>query len=117
NKHVDFTNVPKRGKLYDWKNSIGLICRFTYDDISGELEIIDYKNRFITIKYKDKIDTIGITSFTNCSIGNILGIKTKDFKIEIGDNFKSDKRDLTIIDREYRISKDKRIWKWYKYRC
>lgn len=44
------------------------------------------------------------------------------FKIEIGQIFKNEKRDITIIDREYKIrygkvNSRKRSEKWYKYHC
>lgn len=45
----------------------------------------------------------------------------KEFKIGIGTNLKNERRDMTIISREYRhkIRKDGRIenQKWYKYVC
>ena len=42
-----------------------------------------------------------------------MGIKTSDFKIEIGTRFKDAKRDITIIDRKYIQGKGK----YYKYKC
>lgn len=48
-------------------------------------------------------------------------VKKAKFRIEIGTNIKDDKRDLTIIDREYRTrirkSGYKDNLKWYKYIC
>jgi len=35
----------------------------------------------------------------------VLGIKSGDFKYEIGQSFKDDKRYMIIIDREYRDRK------------
>ena len=41
-------NLPKRQgrnrKEIDWKNTIGYKVKFVYDDIEGEVEIIDYEN-------------------------------------------------------------------------
>ena len=47
---------------------------------------------------------------------------TREFKCEIGDNLKDEKRDITIIGREYRQrihtnGKYVKNEKWYKYRC
>lgn len=117
NKQIDLSNIPTRGKLKDWKNSIGCKCSFIYEDISGEIEIIYYTYKKITIKYNDRTDTILTDSLISCSIGNLLGIRTNDFKIEIGTNFKDDKRDITIIDREYRTDTKGVKRKWYKYKC
>jgi hypothetical protein len=45
-------------------------------------------------------------------------MRTKDFKIEIGTTFKDDKRDITIINREYRECKSNgQSLKYYKYKC
>lgn len=41
----------------------------------------------------------------------------EDFKFNIGDKFKDDKKDLIIIDREYRTTKKNHNEKWYKYKC
>ena len=47
---------------------------------------------------------------------------TRGFKCEIGDNLKDEKRDITIIGREYRQrihtnGKYVKNEKWYKYKC
>ena len=77
NKQIDLSSIPKRGKLYDWKNSIGVKCNFTYNDISGEIEIVDYTYKYVTIKYKDKTDKFTTDSFVRCSLGKVLGVILK----------------------------------------
>ena len=42
-KWIDLSDLPRKGKSIDWKNSIGYKCKFKYDDIKGEVEIVDYK--------------------------------------------------------------------------
>ena len=118
NCSMDLSTIPKRGKSYDWKNSIDCKCRFVYEDINGEVEIVEYNNtRHITIKYKDKIKEIAMSSFLNGMIGGLLNVRTTDFKINIGTDFIGDKRNITIIDREYRSDKSGKSLKWYKYKC
>ena len=50
-----------KGKI-DWKSNIGKKLYFEYDDISGHIEILDYKRQnssgHITIKYQDNINKI-----------------------------------------------------------
>jgi len=41
-KKIFLDILPKNNKRIDWKNSIGYKVRFIYDDIEGEVEIIDY---------------------------------------------------------------------------
>ena len=123
-KKIFLDNLPKKihckKECIDWMNSIGYKVRFIYDDIEGEIEIIEYKkcrHPKIKIKYNNKYDIITIESFKNIKLGKILNKVTKDFKIEIGQTFKDDERDLTIIDREYRENKNRINEKWYKYHC
>ena len=115
-------NLPKKTykgkKCIDWENSIGYKIKFIYDSIEGELELLNYihnnnNNPKISIKYNNKIFDIQTDNFKKCQIGRIIGNKTSEFKIEIGQIFKDEKRDLTIIDRKYIKGKGK----YYKYKC
>lgn len=111
----------KEGSI-NWKLNIGSVVKFIYDDIEGEVTIINYNRDYLDkgyldIIYLDKdIFNLYAGSFLECKIGKLLGKKTKDFKIEIGAKFKDDKRNFTIIDREYRQT-TKENEKWYKYKC
>ena len=111
----------KGRKCIDWKNSIGYKVHFIYDDIEGDLEIIDYiksnKKSKIEIKYKNKLCIINSNHLKECKIGTLLNKKTSNFKIEIGQVIKDDKRDITIIDREYRKNNKNCNLKYYKYYC
>jgi len=126
NKKVFLEDLPRRGKLIslvDWKKCIGCKVKFIYDDINGEIEIVDYKSKGnrLYIKYLDKeIWELMTTQFKVCGFGKLLGKKTTKFKIEIGKIFKDNKRDLIITDREHRehrIGKNNYNQKWYKYTC
>lgn len=126
-KRIDLSNVPKttlkctknKKFKYDWKNSIGCKVNFIYDNIKGEIKIINYiiKKHELTILYLDKEYKINTPDLIKCNLGRILGKITSDFKIEIGKIFKDNKRDIIIIDREYRKHKNNHILKYYKYHC
>jgi hypothetical protein len=103
----------------NWKKSIDYNVKGVYDNINFEVKIISYKMPYIFIKYLNnppfKITT---SAFIKCHLGKLLGIYTSDFKVNIDTTFKSERRDLIIIDREYR----KRCntygnKKYYKYHC
>ena len=115
-KKIFLNNLPKRGNgnSIDWVNSIGYSIEFIYKDIDGIFIIKEYnpKTKKITLLYDNNIYKVDRHILTGCNLGGILKLKTKDFKIEIGQTFKDDKRDLTIIDREYRGR-----YKYYKYKC
>ncbi|HCL4447248.1 TPA: hypothetical protein N2D16_002853 [Clostridium botulinum] len=118
-------NLPKKNtNKIDWKNSIGYKVNFQYKDIKGTIEIIncDTKSRCLTIKYLDKEPfKISIGNFQNCRLGKLLGKITNEFKIKIETHFQDDKRDITIVDKEYREkttkNSKKQYWKYYKYKC
>lgn len=116
NSHI----LPKnKSDRIDWYNSIGIVLKFEYDDIIGEIEILDVKNQIVTINYNNKEYTLTRYDILNCRFGKITNKITKDFKIDIEYVFKDDKRDLTIINREYRQSKHNKNTKlkYYKYHC
>ena len=131
-RKVFLDDLPKKmraGKeIIDWKNSVGYKVAFIYDDLNGEFEILDYitHKRKIVLKYLDIEKEIFIGSLIKANLDMLLNKITKSFKIEIGQIFKDDKRDLIIIDREYRYKEQKpdkkgRVYivyeKWYKYTC
>lgn len=129
-RKVFLDNLPRYryGKTHpygiiDWQECARLKCkvRFIYDDIEGEVEIADYdkSNHYISIIYEcSEPHTIKTSGFTACKLGKLLGKVTKDFKVEIGTRYKDNKRDMVIMDREYRLkANNKYSDKWYKYKC
>lgn len=127
---IDLSDLPRwesgsyKGKI-NWKESVGYKCKFKYDDIEGEIEIVGYDKeaRMLMIKYLNyDLFEINYSSFLMCSLGDLLKKKTSEFKIEVGQILKDNKRDLIIIDREYRprYTKDGKFKckdKYYKYHC
>ena len=96
-RKVFLDELPRKGKIIDWKNSVGCVVEFIYDDIEGELEILDYKSPKLTIKYNDNIYSINYSGVLKCSLGKILNKYTVDFKVNVGYQYKT----VTVIDRKY----------------
>lgn len=110
--------VNSKKEIIDWKNSVGYKVKFIYDDIEGEVEILDYNNKQLLITdMKGKFFNIKINGFKDCKFGNFLGLCTSEFKFEIGQTLKDENRDLILVDREYRVTKNGDNRKWYKYTC
>ena len=106
----------------NWNKSIGCKVKFIYDDIEGEIKIIDYqtKKQKLIIMYNGKIyldNPILSSSFAKCKLGYYLNKIRNDFKISVNQIIKDDKRDLTIIDRKYNNFNKYKQYKYYKYRC
>lgn len=106
----------------NWKESIGYKVKFIYDDVEGEVEITGINKNKLFIKYlNEPIFEIACNSFKQCMLGKLLGKVTNNFKVEIGTTYEDKKRNIKIIDREYRDKTNNRGYtdkqKWYKYRC
>lgn len=112
----------RNGKqIINWKESIRYKVKFVYDDVEGEIEIVDYKlkEQLLFVKYKNNIYKINTSQLLKHNLNKVLKKITIDFKINLGTNFKDENRDLVIIDREYRDNphnKGKHL-KYYKYKC
>lgn len=109
-------------RVINWKESIGYTVQFIYDDIKGEFQIINYTSstQEVVLKYNGNIKAIKTAPLSKGMLGKVVGKITKDFRLEIGTHIKDDKRDLIIIDREYRKKKrgqSTESEKQYKYKC
>lgn len=106
------------GKI-KWKGSVGRKVKFIYDDINGEIEILEYKNSYLKLKYLDEEITMYYSNLNHCNIGNLLGIKSTKYKFDVGtiiDDLSSGKLKILEQIRIERRSK-KRNEKGYKYLC
>ena len=101
------TELPKRGKgQINYRAMVNMRLDLLFKGEKYTVVINEYineKHPKFKINYKDKISEVQCHKFVhNCQFGEILKIRTKDFKIEIGTIFKNDKRDISIIEKEYR---------------
>lgn len=118
-KEIGYDMLPKdKNGGISWKSSIGYKVPFIYDDIEGEVEIIGYNNGKLVVKYLNKEPMpISCSSFLKCNIGKIVNRITNEFKCEIGEVFKDNKRDIIITGRDKIHNKKGKLYKWYKYSC
>lgn len=127
-RKVFLDNLPKKMRIdkeiIDWKGSMGIKVPFIYDDIEGEVEIINYDNGILTIKnlLNNEFFKIKTDKLSKCKLGKMLTKYTKNFKYNINNNIISENRDLIITDREYRERKHSNANsiindKYYKYTC
>ena len=124
-KHVFLECLPtkKHGKKYIiyWNNSIGYNVYLIYNKYECFVNIVDVKNRKITIKYNNKEYVFLKSCFGECKIGRMFNIKTSNFRLNVGETIVDEKRNLIIIDNDIRNKNRKNgkveKVKWYKYRC
>lgn len=109
-----------KGKI-DWNKSIGYKVKFVYDDIEGEIEIVDYniKTQYLYVKYLDKdIFKISKCNLQNCCLGELVGKKTILYKFEIGDIVNTKNGKLKLLE-QIRVPQGNngRTEKGYRYQC
>ena len=114
NKNKILTELPrkegfgknKNKKVFDCQAMVGMKLEIEYKQEIYIVEIIDYvkgKRPKFLIDYKGSRKEIQCSNFISGHyFGGILNEHTKNFKCEIGDEIKDNKRDIVIIDREYR---------------
>lgn len=82
-KKVFLDDLPRKnngkGKNIDWKNSVGYKVHFIYEDIDGYIEILDYIDCKLNIKYNNKELKINTSNFIKVNIGKILNNKNKKY--------------------------------------
>lgn len=110
-----------KSNMISWKDSIGCRCEFIYDDIQGYIDIISYNNNTkLTIMYNGELFDISYCKLKNCALAKVLGKRTAEFRLKIGETLKDDKRNITIIDTKNVIKhKNKYSYntKYYQYKC
>ena len=122
-KQMNIENLPKRGLFIDWWNCKNHKVNFIYGDIKDEIEIVEYDGKHLHIKYLEEYDfKILPGDFKRCKIGKLLKTHTSDFKYKKEKRIVDAKRDITIVNMEYRpiYSEDgtlKHNYKWYNYKC
>lgn len=123
-RQVFLENLPKKYRnksgniveVINWKESIGCIIKYIYDDLIGEFVITNYstKGQFLSIENNcGNTYSIKTGNLLDCKLGNILGKHTKDFKVKVGEVFDS----LIITDRKYKKDDRSVDRKWYSYTC
>lgn len=76
-RKVYLDNLPRmNNKTISWKNSVGFKIKFEYDDIVGELNIIDYKTNGnspqLYIEYDKNKNWITVNSLSHARINKII---------------------------------------------
>lgn len=115
--NIDLKEVPIKNGKYDWKSSKGSTINAEYNGKEYTILILSINDTKLTVKCNDKISLISPQRLKECYIGNVVNVRTKDFKIKIGTHFKDNNRDIIILDRKYIINENGWKVKYYKYKC
>lgn len=109
--------IHKGKEVFDWKASVGYDVEFVFDDISGVIKIIDSHNSKLTVLYKGKECKISAANLKDAKISCVIGLKTSEFRYDIGHVIIDEKRNLTITGQSEKRTKRGQRQKWYNYTC
>jgi len=75
--------ATKGNQVIDWKNSVGFKVNFIYNDVKGEISIINYySNGYVAIGYNKNTLYTYSGNFVKCKIGTLLREKHEDVNSE-----------------------------------
>lgn len=97
-KKVYLENLPRKRKCIDWINSIGYVVYFVYENIKGDIKIIDFniKTRKIKLQYNNFDFEMYVGHFMNCNLGAMLK-SNGDIKIEYKKDHKRQLKESHLI--------------------
>ena len=123
-REVFLDNLPRWGKYIsadriNWKDSVGYKVKFIYDDIEGEIEIIDYhtKQQKLEVKYNNEYFIIKTYDLLSCGLGELLGKHTKKYKYNINDIIQTKSGKIEILEQIRILNNKNTTQKGYKYKC
>lgn len=105
---VFLDNLPrnKSGRIR-WADTVGNSVPFQYNDLVGEIKIVDYKpgkgreqRSTLLVEYNGNNTWVTTHAFTVPVIGNIINKHNFDFIYNIGDEIKTENTKLVVLDRK-----------------
>ena len=117
-RKVYLDDLPHRGSLIDWENSIGYKVNFEYDNIKGQIEIIKYNSnkQQLLVEYNNEQINIKTYSLTKCRLSHLLKIYSKYHDYSIGDNVSTNTGIIKILKLIW-VTNNKYLQKGYEYEC
>lgn len=123
-RKVFLDNLPRcngyNGKLINWKKSIGYKVKLIYDDIQGEIEIVEYikgDNPKLKIRYRNNFFIISTTGLRNCQLKEVLELINHNYDYKVGDIIETKVSKIQITGCFRRYDKKNHAKKCYKYKC
>ena len=116
-------NLPRwesgynKGKI-NWKDSIGYTVKAEYEGVIYDIEITKYDKERLNVKINGKEVNKSISNghFKEGKIAYLIGVMTHEYKYDIGEIIKDEKRDL-VISEQIRMKEGNYRTKGYKYHC
>ena len=123
NNWIDLSHLPKMGGVEGriwWSKCYNVDADFCYEGIKGTLTIIkSISDRKCLISYNGKEMEIPKDTLRDCGLAYVVGIKTHEFKYQIGEKVNTKEGEINILKRYYKQKAKKYGGKIYetKHRC
>lgn len=107
-RYVNLDAIPKRKNgNFNWKDSVGCIIKFIYDNIKSEMKIIDVLNEDLIIEYNGEQYKIGQSNLKRCKLNFIVNDikRSKKFNYDVNDIIIRKKHNLIVIELKYDTNK------------
>ncbi len=120
-RKVFLEDLPKwetgrnKGKI-DWRESVGKEVGFIYEGLEGKFKIKDYNEGIVTIYLNNTEHSIRTHALINAKLGGALGIKTRKFKYNVGEEIEVKSGRIKII-KQHKVKKHLYYEKAYIYKC
>ena len=109
-----------KGKI-NWIESVGYFVKFIYDNIEGEIKILNYdkSKQKIEIIYKDKVSKIHTSMLANANLSFIIDKRHKEHKYLVDDIIQLDFYPFKIIEQTRSPKSKNNNWmvKSYTIKC
>lgn len=102
------------------KKSVGYKVHFIYDNLEGDIKIIEHirgKECKLKIRYENKTFIISTAGLKNCHLKEVLELINHDYNYKVGDIIETKVSKIEIIDCFRRYDKKKHAKKCYRYKC
>lgn len=123
NRKINLSSIPIKNNQYDWKNSIGCVVDFEYNNIIGSFKIVNHKvNKrvYLDILYNDSIYTLVADSIIKCKLQNVLYDNIGSFKFKPNEVFEKNNESYLILQR-YSVKRGNKKYKTterrYNFKC
>ena len=115
---TDLSNLAKRGKLYDWKSSLGKSVPFFYRGTSGILyikELDPVKSQNVIVTYNNIDYSLKKSQVTKCELGKLFNFSTvNNYRFSVGEEIYDNNRNYLVLER---LRMTERRYKGYRMRC
>lgn len=121
---IDLSDLPKnKGNQIIWKQSVGHVVKFIYNNVSGEFTITKFiegeskGKHHVEVLYNNETYVFPVESIRNCKLQQLTGKKLGNFNCNIGDVLQLRHQKGEVIDQFRERDKSGHLYKMLRMKC